>query len=93
MQLRLQIFYSVVSWLRARTVTETATGTEDLAAPLATLYPNPTDGRFTLVFAEEGNYRISIASASGAIRSVEKVTGATCQMDISSYPDGVYLLG
>ena len=45
-----------------------------------------------MVFAEEGSHRISIANASGAILSSETVSAATLQIDISSYPQGIYIL-
>ena len=70
----------------------TISGVEDNETLLAAVYPNPTDGRFTIVFAEEGTCRVSIANIAGVILSNELITGVSYQIDISGYPDGVYLL-
>ena len=68
------------------------TGVQDIETPLATIYPNPNNGQFTVVFAEDGANRISIANVSGTILISEIVTGTNCKIDISNYPQGIYFL-
>ena len=68
------------------------TSAETIDKPLAKLYPNPTDGRFTLHFEAPGTYSITIATMSGAILLRQTVNDQMIQMDISSYPAGIYLM-
>ncbi len=63
----------------------------DSQQPLV-VYPNPTDGRFTVNFTQFDTYRVLIHSLSGKLLSKEMITGQSSQMDISSYPQGIYLL-
>ena len=58
----------------------------------ATIHPNPTDGKFTLTVTEDGSYRIRITDLSGRIYLSESVSGTSNQLNISSFPAGVYLL-
>ena len=68
------------------------TDVQDTETPLATIYPNPNNGQFTVVFAEDGANRISIANVSGTILISKIVTGTNCKIDISNYPQGIYFL-
>jgi uncharacterized repeat protein (TIGR02543 family) len=72
--------------------TGTVTGFETPDAPLAGVYPNPTDGLLTLSFATPGAYRITIADMSGKALLRQSVADPTYLIDISGYPAGVYLL-
>jgi uncharacterized protein YjdB len=75
------------------TVTVTpVTNAETIDKPLAKLYPNPTDGRFILHFETQGTHSITIATMSGAILLRQTVNDRMVQMDISSYPAGIYLV-
>jgi len=58
----------------------------------ATLYPNPTDGKFILNFETSGTYSVTIASMSGTILLRQIISGQIIRMDIGNYPAGVYLL-
>jgi len=68
------------------------TGIEDIDAPWVSVFPNPTDGKIFVVFAEESVYRVIITDLSGTILKVEDFSGSRHQIDVSSYPQGVYLL-
>ena len=61
-------------------------------APLARIYPNPTDGMVTLEFESEGVYHLALADMSGRTLLRNTVTGQSAQIDIGNYPAGVYLL-
>jgi len=56
------------------------------------VYPNPTNGFFTLEFETDGVYNLTISDMSGRIISRETVNEQSVQMDISNYPAGVYIL-
>ena len=56
------------------------------------VYPNPTEGLFTLQFETEGEYNVTINDLSGKLVLRQTVSGLSIQMDIISYPAGVYLL-
>lgn len=60
------------------------------------LYPNPTLGFFTIVMEEELMYQkeLTILDMSGKILAVESVAAQVgeVQLDISDYPEGVYLI-
>ena len=75
----------------AVTVTQ-ATSAEIIGKPLARIYPNPTDGLLILHFGEAGTYGVAIATVTGAILLRQTVSDQMKQIDISSYPVGVYLL-
>ncbi len=74
------------------TVTSETTGVEIADAPLAIMYPNPTDGAFTLAFDAPGTYRVTITNMAGKVLFRQTVSDLLKQMDISSYPAGVYLI-
>lgn len=82
----------VVYTLEITVEPESTTGFETPAKPLATLYPNPTDGLFILNFDTEGTYRVTITTLTGKVMSQQVITGQLQPMDISSYPAGVYLV-
>ena len=72
---------------------ETITGSHEITDfPLVHVYPNPTEGIFTLDFEVDGVYNLTISDMSGKILLRETVSGQTVQMDISNYSAGVYLL-
>lgn len=59
---------------------------------LAAVYPNPTDGLFTLDFVNEGSYTITLTDLTGSVLLRTVVKEQTKQIDIRRYPSGVYLL-
>ncbi len=71
---------------------ETTNGIEMAKTPLAILYPNPTNGPFSLHFITTGTYRISLMDMAGKILIHQTTNDQLYQMDISDYPTGVYLL-
>ena len=56
------------------------------------VYPNPTDGKFTLQFEVEGKYIVTIIDMNGKILQCTTENGQTVRMDISNLHEGVYLL-
>jgi len=56
------------------------------------MYPNPTDGVFTLEFDEGSNYHVTVTDMTGKALLSQSVGEQISQMDISSFPVGVYLL-
>ncbi len=54
------------------------------------IYPNPTEGAFSLKVAE-GNYEVKIIDIHGSIHATYNLLGSY-KIDISSLPDGVYFL-
>jgi hypothetical protein len=71
---------------------EGITGVEIEAAPLAQMYPNPTGGVLNLHFDTPGTYRVTIATISGGVMLRQTVSDQVKQIDVSSYPSGVYLV-
>lgn len=61
-----------------------------------TLFPNPTDGHFSLIIPEkEREVTVEIASLNGHLILTEKrsvLAGNIINMDISAYPKGIYLV-
>ena len=73
----------------------TVTNTNSIETPnalLTSIYPNPTDGIFTLEFEKSGEHTVIITDIAGKTLLRQPVTGQIAQMDISHYPAGVYLL-
>ena len=68
------------------------TGNNEVEKPIIAIYPNPSDGRFTIVFAEEGRYNVSVVNSAGQIVSNEIVTGSSAQITLDNQPSGVYIL-
>ena len=71
---------------------QSVTSTETSDALLARVYPNPTEGVFTLEFEAEGVYNLTLADMSGKVLMRQTVKGQRVQMDLSNYPAGAYLL-
>jgi len=70
-------------------------GTTDVESPIALemkVYPNPTNGLFTLEVDAVGEYVVTIRDIAGRVLLRQTQTGLTVQMDISGYPAGLYLL-
>ena len=61
-------------------------------SPLVKLYPNPTSGLFTMNFNTTDVYHVTITDLNGNILFFQTVSNQMKQMDISSYPAGVYLM-
>jgi hypothetical protein len=64
---------------------------------LAKIYPNPSDGLFTLEFENlSGNFEIRVTDLSGkeqySNRVILKGTKVTHSLDLSARPEGIYLL-
>ena len=63
----------------------------DYALPDAIVYPNPTDGIFTIEFDAKA-YNITLSDANGKILLRRNVAARTIQLDLKEYPSGMYLL-
>jgi len=68
------------------------TSAETTDAPLARVYPNPTNGTVTIEFETVGVYHISLADMTGKVLHRQTITDRSVRIDISSYPSGAYLL-
>jgi len=68
------------------------TGYETPDAPLAKIYPNPTDGVIHLAFESQGAHNVTVSTMNGTVLLRQVVSDEICNMDISGYPAGVYLL-
>jgi len=75
-----------------QTTTDKLTSVETSDAPLARVYPNPTDGVFTLEFETDDIFIVTLADMTGKALIRQTVKGQRVQMDLSNYPAGVYLL-
>ena len=84
--------FNIPKDMTATLIIEAVTSVEEPDVSQITLYPNPNDGHFNINFAEHETYRISIVNLAGQILKREIVAGQNAQMDISGYPNGVYLL-
>ena len=78
--------------LYAKWTKNVISGFETTDAPLFDVYPNPTDGLLTISFATPGTYRITLADMTGKALLRHSTASPICQMNISDYPAGVYLL-
>ena len=56
------------------------------------IYPNPTDGVFTLEFDVQAAYIVTITDMAGKALLKQTVSDLTTQIDISSFSEGVYML-
>jgi len=74
------------------TATQQVTSAEISDASLARIYPNPTDGVFTLEFETDGIFIVTLADMSGKVLMRQTVKGQLVQMDLSNYSAGAYLL-
>ena len=73
------------------TVNGIISGTEDnIKQPV--LFPNPAKEELTVSFSQYGVYRVSIYATDCRALSTNIVTGTSCCIDVSSYPQGVYML-
>jgi hypothetical protein len=69
------------------------------SAESALIYPNPTNGSFTLSYLNNGNAQatINIYNLTGQIvlsQNISQVSGLnTVDFDISAYSQGIYMLG
>ena len=70
----------------------TVTGVESFDVSSAKVYPNPTDGVFTIEFAVEATCIVSITDMAGKTLLKQTVNDKFTQIDISSFPAGVYLI-
>jgi hypothetical protein len=92
-----QLFPPIEILQRGQLPDEVVTGVKSPAVKtagkfLATLYPNPGDGRFTLKFDVQGTYHVSISDISGRNLWDATLNDITNRIDISNYVSGIYLL-
>lgn len=75
------------------TGTGAVSGSDTTIANTCSLYPNPSNGRFSAVLkypAHEAN--VYIMDEKGAVISRKEMDGTETSFDISQYPPGVYVL-
>lgn len=67
--------------------------TEELGGSIFALYPNPTDGDFTISFGDmEGDKIVSVLSVSGEMVHNAKYSGETAEISLSQFPSGIYVV-
>ncbi|MGB4849450.1 MAG: T9SS type A sorting domain-containing protein, partial [Saprospiraceae bacterium] len=73
----------------------TLTGIEDIKAdPVMTIYPNPSDGKFTVMFTGniDESSRIKIYSTTGEMVFERSMTSKKEIIDLQNKPDGLYVV-
>ena len=65
---------------------------EDVEKIIATLHPNPSEGRITLNLEKQETYQISIINMAGQVCVRETISGSTHEFDISALAAGVYIV-
>ena len=68
------------------------TGLKDLKFPGHLVYPNPTNSLLTIEMGILSQYHIEITSLNGQLFYSTEMEGTSHQIDLSSYPKGVYLI-
>ena len=59
----------------------------------ALVYPNPTDGKFTLEYETQAEaYNISLSDSRGNVLLRRRLAEPVIDLDLKDYPSGVYLL-
>ncbi len=56
------------------------------------IYPNPSNGHVNIAVEEDGEYNLAIYNAIGVLVRQEKIIGRARTIDLSTEPEGVYLL-
>jgi len=76
----------------ATVIIASLTNVELTETQFARLYPNPTDGIFSLEFDVPGDYVVTINNITGKVMSRQTVNNQLIHLDIGSFPAGLYLL-
>ena len=71
---------------------ENVTSAETSDAPLARIFPNPTDNKITIEFEAVVEYALILSDINGKVLLRQTVSNKITQLDMSNYPSGVYLL-
>lgn len=71
-----------------------ASATDTLVGISFSLYPNPTDGQFSLAFSEAvpSPVRAVLCAVGGAVIESRTLTGLSEAFDLTDKPAGIYLL-
>jgi len=66
---------------------------DEMLAATALVYPNPTDGKFTLEYETQAEaYNISLADSRGNVLLRRRLAEPVIDLDLKNYPSGVYQL-
>ncbi len=68
------------------------TGVEEFPGSDIQVFPNPTTGFITIRSAQPATMTMEIASPGGQLISSQEIEGSTLQLDLSSFPKGVYFI-
>lgn len=68
------------------------TSTDGVADDLLKVYPNPTEGKLRIEGEVLQGSEVSIVDFEGKVRLAKKSIGLDMELDLSSLPDGIYLL-
>ena len=55
-------------------------------------YPNPAHSMITVQTREAGNHEMKLYSLTGQVIHQQKFTGKMLQVDLSTYPKGIYFI-
>jgi len=56
------------------------------------IYPNPTPGKFTVIFAGKDSHEVKIISGMGNIIEQKQSTGEFMEFDLSGFTKGIYVV-
>ncbi len=56
------------------------------------VYPNPTNGKFTVSLNNKDNFSLEIINANGQTILHQKSSSNNCNIDLTKYPQGTYML-
>ncbi len=72
--------------------TDISDPSDELASNMFYLYPNPANSILTVEFARPQWYSIELASLNGHVIYSTSLDGTSIQIDLSSFPKGVYFI-
>jgi Secretion system C-terminal sorting domain len=56
------------------------------------IYPNPTTGKFTVIFTGKDSHEVKIISGMGNIIEKKQSTGEFMEFDLSGFIKGIYFV-
>ena len=56
------------------------------------IYPNPSSGKFTVIFSEKDSREVKIISGMGNIMEQRMSAGEKMEFDLTGFPKGIYVV-
>ena len=81
-----------LEWFDSLAVKSSVHVSKDYESPEIKLYPNPTTNILTIATDKSGQYSFEITSLKGHLIYKGEMEGPTHQIDLSSFPRGVYFV-